>query len=47
MAPERPGPEDEPGVTVSTGSTVTIPVTLLSIPNTVLHIKVRITGCDI
>lgn len=39
MAPERPGPEDEPGVTVSPGNTITIPVTLLSIPNTVLHIK--------
>lgn len=47
MAPERPGPEDEPGVTISAGSTLTIPVTLLSIPNTVLHIKVRFNHCTI
>ncbi|XP_046665633.1 forkhead box protein N3-like isoform X2 [Homalodisca vitripennis] len=39
MAPERPGPEDEPGVALSANNSLAIPVTLLSIPNTLLHIK--------
>lgn len=42
MAPERPGPEDKPGVAlVQRGGAVTIPVIpVFSLPNTLMHLKV-------
>jgi hypothetical protein len=42
MAPERPGPEDKPGVAlVHSGGAVTIPVIpVFSLPNTVMQLKV-------
>jgi forkhead box protein N len=41
MAPERPGPEDKPGVAlVQRGGAVTIPVIpVFSLPNTLMHLK--------
>ena len=43
MAPERPGPEDKPGVAlVQRGGAVTIPVIpVFSLPNTLMHLKVH------
>lgn len=44
MAPERPGGEDQPvPVALSATNSITIPITLLSIPKDLLHIKVTLT----
>lgn len=49
MAPERPGPEDKPGVAlVQRSGAVTIPVIpVISLPNTLVHLKVLPMLCDV
>jgi hypothetical protein len=49
MAPERPGPEDKPGVAlVQRSGAVTIPVIpVFSLPNTLVHLKVLSVLCDV
>lgn len=49
MAPERPGPEDKPGVAlVQRSGAVTIPVIpVFSLPNALVHLKVLSVLCDV
>ncbi|XP_075233319.1 forkhead box protein N3-like [Lycorma delicatula] len=39
MAPDRPGSEEDGGVSLTQNNGVTVPITLLSIPNSILQIK--------
>lgn len=40
MAPDRPGPEEDGGIALSQNNGVAVPITLVSIPNSILQIKV-------